>query len=361
VIIEELGTSRALDGMYGADDEQGRFAQEWRQIQFVRHFPQVVGFGVWNGESPRLVDHLFFDYRRGLTSYGAQAQGGGSCYDPRPDPGPGVRCQYETLLRSMRFVRARPQGDWVAGAGADTGRPLLGALDVPGVDSTAGLSLSGWVLDPLAVGSSGIDTVSVYLGSTTDNGQLLAQARLGQARLDVANRYGNPDWASPGFAVDLPPGSVPSGLSTLTLAAHSPERGTWVTTAEVVTPDLGSAAPLPPVAEASEVQAEPPRPVEVLGQRLQVDSPKAGANIGRTAFIQGIAFDAGVDQVEVFLEPDRDRGGRLVGSTSLRTPTPARFSVSVSLPPGQHTLYVHARSGSANRESVVPIPVDSGS
>jgi hypothetical protein len=149
-------------------------------------------------------------------------------------------------------------------------------------------------------------------------------------------------------------------LATLTVAAHSPDRGTWVTTAQVVTPDLGSAAAPPPVAETSEAQAEPPRAIEVLGQRLQVDAPKAGASIGRTAFVQGIAFDPGVDQVDVFLEPDRDRGGRLVGSISLRTPSPARFSVTISgLPPGQHTLYVHAHSALANRESVVPIPVES--
>jgi hypothetical protein len=361
IIVEELGTSRELPGAWSFNDEQRRLDQEKAEIQFVRSYPRVVGFGVWNGESPRLVDHLFFDYRRGLTSYGSQAQGGGSCYDPRPDLAPGVRCQYENLLRSMRFIRARPQGDWTASASADSSaRPLLGALDVPAADSATGLSLSGWVVDPLATGSTGIDSVSVYLGPSVDNAQLLGQAKLGQSRLDVAGRFGNPDWGSPGFVVDLPVGSVPAGLTTLTLAAHSPDRGTWLTTAQVVTPDLGSAAPLPPVAETSQAQAEPPRAVEVLGQRLQVDAPRAGASIGRTAFVQGIAFDLGVDQVEVFLEPDRDRGGRLVGSTTLRSSSPARFSVSITIPAGQHTLYVHARSSAANRESVVPIPVESG-
>ncbi|MCA1646876.1 MAG: hypothetical protein LC797_15930, partial [Chloroflexi bacterium] len=93
VIVEELGTSRGLPGIYEAADERGRLQQELRQIDFVRHFPQVVGFGVWNGESPRLVDRTFVDNRRGLTSYGKDSRGGGSCYDPTPDPGPGVRCQ----------------------------------------------------------------------------------------------------------------------------------------------------------------------------------------------------------------------------------------------------------------------------
>ncbi|MDQ6674294.1 MAG: hypothetical protein M3069_26775, partial [Chloroflexota bacterium] len=84
VIVEELGTSRTLPGVYSADDERGRLQQELRQIDFVRGYPQVAGFGVWNGESPRLTDHAFFDTRRGLTSYGSNARGGGSCYDPAP-------------------------------------------------------------------------------------------------------------------------------------------------------------------------------------------------------------------------------------------------------------------------------------
>ena len=61
VIVEELGTSRALPGVYTADDEPAGCSQELRQIEFVRQFPQVVGFGVWNGESPRLVDRTFVD------------------------------------------------------------------------------------------------------------------------------------------------------------------------------------------------------------------------------------------------------------------------------------------------------------
>jgi hypothetical protein len=245
------------------------------------------------------------------------------------------------------------------GAGADAGRPLLGGVDVPPAEAGSAMSLSGWVVDPSAVGSSGVDGVNVYVGGPTDNGPLLAQARLGQARLDVASRFGNADWTTPGFAVDLPLTALPAGLANLTLAAHTPERGTWITTVQLVTPELGSAAALPPVAEESQAQAEPPRPIELLGQRLQVDSPRAGATIGRTAFVQGMALDPGVDQVEVFLEPDRDRGGRLVGSATLRTAAPARFSVTITIPPGQHTLYVHARSTAAiSRESIVPIPVD---
>lgn len=101
VIVEELGTSRALRGMYERDEEAKRLALEISQLRFVLGFPQVKGVGVWNGESPRVVDRTFYDYRRGLTSWGPGALGGGSCYDPRPDPAPGLRCQLERILQQL--------------------------------------------------------------------------------------------------------------------------------------------------------------------------------------------------------------------------------------------------------------------
>ncbi len=101
VIVEELGTSRSLVGVYGVDDEEGRFQQELRQIRFVLGYPQVAGLGVWSGESPRVRDRTYDDNRRGLTSYGPQALGGGSCYDPRPSTAPGVRCRLERVLQAL--------------------------------------------------------------------------------------------------------------------------------------------------------------------------------------------------------------------------------------------------------------------
>jgi len=231
-------------------------------------------------------------------------------------------------------------------------RPLLGAVDVPPGDlSASALPLSGWVLDPNASGSSGVDGVSVYLGAPADNGPLLGQAQLGQARPDVASHFANADWGSAGFAMDVPLSSLPAGLTTLTVAAHSPEHGTWLSSVQVVVPDLPPAVVAAPAPEA-------PRPAaEVTPQRLQVDSPKAGSTIGRTALVQGIAFDQAVDHVDVFLEPDRDHGGRLVGTGPARQAS--RFKITLNgVPPGAHTLYVHAYAGS--RESVVSFAVDGG-
>ncbi len=120
VIVEELGTSRALAGVYTADDERARLEQERRQIAFVRQFPSVVGFGVWNGESPELNDRTFVDIRRGLTSYGTTGPGGGSCFDPHPDAAPGARCQLEQMLRGVHFLRVAESSDWVVDADAST-------------------------------------------------------------------------------------------------------------------------------------------------------------------------------------------------------------------------------------------------
>ncbi|MBI4491343.1 MAG: hypothetical protein HY690_00920 [Chloroflexi bacterium] len=100
VIVEELGTSRALPGRYAAEEPDRRLEQELRQLRFVLGFNQVRGLGVWSAESPR-VESTYFDQRRGLTSYGPQALGGGSCYDPTPSAQPGPRCQLERVLRAL--------------------------------------------------------------------------------------------------------------------------------------------------------------------------------------------------------------------------------------------------------------------
>src|SRR5919202_2976371 len=169
VVVEELGTSRELAGVYTRGDERGRLDQELRQIEFIRQFPQVIGFGVWNAESPRLLDRTFIDTRRGLTSYGAGAQGGGSCYDPTPDAAPGARCQLEQFLRDSRFVRVAGSDRWTPGPDVDDDGPipLVGRVDpviASGGDATS-LTISGWVVDPAASDWPGIDSLEVFVGS----------------------------------------------------------------------------------------------------------------------------------------------------------------------------------------------------
>ena len=101
VVVEELGTSRELPGHYTADDENGRLNQEIHQIRMVLDYDQVVGIGAWSSESP-LTPISRHDNRRGLTSYGPNRNGDGSCYPAVADRmTPGARCRLETILRSL--------------------------------------------------------------------------------------------------------------------------------------------------------------------------------------------------------------------------------------------------------------------
>src|SRR5216684_3213461 len=331
VIVEELGTSRGLPGVYTADDERGRLQQELRQIEFVRRFPQVVGFGVWNGESPRLMDRTFWDNRRGLTSYGAESRGGGSCYDPLPEAAPGVRCQLEQAMRGLRFVRTDGSSQWAPGPDAEAPNPLVGLVD-PLFTQGSGesLAVSGWVLDPSS-GSVGVDSVDVFLGGAV--GTRLTGAQLGLPRTDVPAVLDNPDWSTAGFAVTIPLSSVPFGSTTLILAAHTPERGTWLSSVQVVVPSLGSvpaAAVFTPVAVPVVVPMAAPR------IRAEIQAPQTGDTVGRSFAVQVLA--PGADRVDVFIEPDRDGGGRLVGSAVVaRDQLPgASFMATVAAPLGMH-------------------------
>lgn len=104
VIVEELGTSRALPGVYDDLQEDKRIEQEVRQIRFVLGFPQVKGIGAWSGESPLVKNRTFWDNRRGLTSYGPNRDGAGSCYMAAPADKPGARCRLETILKNLPAV-----------------------------------------------------------------------------------------------------------------------------------------------------------------------------------------------------------------------------------------------------------------
>lgn len=356
VIVEELGTSRALSGMYTADDETDRLAQERRQIEFVRHFPQVVGFGVWNAESPRLVDRTFVDVRRGLTSYGSlPPQGGGSCYDPTPDPTPGARCQLEQLLRGERFVRVAASNQWAASPLAQSSDALVGSVDpvYDGDADASSLTLTGWIADASAIDGTGVDGLDVYAGTdpSATTGPLTS-ARMGLKRDDVASSQGNVNWIDSGFAIDLPLDSMTPGPNLLTLAAHTPDGGMYLSTLAVVLPNLGAVPDRPVLTRIAPVPVAAPPPF-----RVEVESPQPGQRVSRTYIVEVLAPTA--DRVDVFIEPDRDQGGKLVGWMALTpgTPPPATFRVTVNLPQDAHTLYVHVSASVTGQQALVTVPV----
>ena len=355
VIVEEIGTSRALAGVYTSNNERVRLEREQQQIEFVRRFPQVVGFGAWNGESPRLKDRTFVDTRRGLTSYGTNGQGGGSCYDPTPDPAPGARCQLEQLLRGSRFVRVSASNEWTPAPDSVAGNPLIGSVDpvYDDGDNTTALTISGWVLDPSASGSSGVDGVDVFLGPDIDPGLQLAGAQLGLRRTDVPSLSDNPDWATAGFSISLPLQDVPVGPTQLTLAAYTHDNGTWLSSLQVVAPSLGSVPALRPGAQTSTALV----PTPMLPLRAEIASPRPGDQVARRFVMEVVAPNA--DRIDVFLDPDRNLGGRLVGSTSMPRAQPAGtpLRVTVNAPLGDQTLYVHVSSTSLAQEQILTVPV----
>lgn len=100
VIVEELGTSRELPGQYGAWEEDKRLEAELRQLRYVLSQPSVAAVGAWSAESPR-TRRARHDRHRGLTSYGPDADGSGSCYGAYSENVPGARCQLEQVLRTL--------------------------------------------------------------------------------------------------------------------------------------------------------------------------------------------------------------------------------------------------------------------
>ena len=355
VIVEELGTSRALPGVYTADDELDRLQQEMQQIEFVRHFRQVIGFGVWNGESPRVVDQTFADTRRGLSAYGSRAMGGGSCYDPTPDPAPGVRCLFERVLRGVPYVRVDTADRWTPGSwDADVLNPLVGRVDPVSNDSASdGIAITGWVSDPSDPGVPAVDTLDLFLGETPTAETLLATAQLGVPRVDAPAAEDQLGAATAGFVLNLPLSRVPVGTNVLTLAARSIQRGTWQTTLQVVVPKLGPIPALPPKSAPLRVRTVPvaPRP------RMEIQSPPPEADVPRHFTVQVLA--PGADRIDVFLDPGRDRGGRLAGSASAGRLPGGAFQVPVSASSGPQSIYVHAHYVSGP-EDIVTLPLSVG-
>jgi hypothetical protein len=91
--------------------------------------------------------------------------------------------------------------------------------------------------------------------------------------------------------------------------------------------------------------------------RAEIQAPQPGDRVARSFVMQVLA--PGADRVDVFLDPDRDHGGHLVGqaSTSKLRPDSAPFLATVAVPPGKQTLYVHVHATAGGREEVLTLPV----
>jgi hypothetical protein len=137
--------------------------------------------------------------------------------------------------------------------------------------------------------------------------------------------------------------------STNCRTAHTADHGTWYSTVQVVVPNLGAVPVRTPIALPTP-GALPVVPIPLKGE---VESPSPGDQVGRSFIVQVLA--PGADRVDVFLEPDRDEGGRLIGSAPVPASNLAKLPVTASL--DGHTLYVHLVSTASRQEQVITVPI----
>ncbi len=138
-------------------------------------------------------------------------------------------------------------------------------LDAPadGAEVTPQQRLSGWAVDRAAPSGSGIQAVRVAFDVVLDRAsdRLFTPLPTGLARPDVASAFGNPRFATAGFAQDWAAFSLAPGPHQLILQAHS--ACGWTTVVRTVRMrsdggEVGSAPDALGPARSSEVQDAPP-------------------------------------------------------------------------------------------------------
>lgn len=266
---------------------------------------------------------------------------------------------------------ADPLTAWTAGPDASPPSTYDGYIDVPAMNATVPTGLftvSGWFVDTTAQGWSGADEIDVWQGTMNGGGRLLTGAGIHQHRPDVAAAESNPFWAASGFGGLVPADSLSPGPQTLSVYAHTPDKGWWYKQVNVtVSPDSvpapvtrSSTSSLPTVAIEKPKDGElvlTTRDYEIFGYALDTH---AGLN-------QGVA-GTGVDRVQVYLGADRDNGGTFLGNAVLgySDPVPAslygsRFASAgwrLTFTPTRfdnntYLLFAYARSTTSGEEDVV--------
>jgi hypothetical protein len=252
-------------------------------------------------------------------------------------------------------------GGWAPGPDAAGDNTYAGVVDQPangaGIAAGSAFHVSGWAVDTTAEGWAGFDALNVYLGGQA-SGTPIARGAVGEGRPDVAAATGNGFWAASGFDALVPAGAVPSGQQTLTVAAHTPGKGTWVRQVSVNVGGGGGGG-----GGGSPAQSVSGGPVS-SALTLTILSPGPNEEIpGGTAqaLVRGVAGDtrttaalaSGVDRVQVFLDAPRGQAGsQKVGDATINQDgswsliwLPTRFN-SVR----HHVMYVYARSAVTGEE-----------
>jgi len=244
-------------------------------------------------------------------------------------------------------------GGWTAGQGAAGDNTYEGFVDQPldGAMLPAGAAfhVSGWVVDTAAEGWAGIDDLQVWSGAA-----MVAHGSVALSRPDVATSTGNPYWAASGFDALVPATALPGGPAVLTVAAHTPGKGTWTKTVHVTV--AGAAGPLTAVA--------------TTGLILKVITPANGDDVvdKHDSVLNGVGYDTrtraelgtGVDRVQAYI--DGPRG--VPGSVFLGEANWSGVTWSLIWNPAaydrvrHHILYVYGRSNVTGEERLVTLEIN---
>jgi len=251
-----------------------------------------------------------------------------------------------SLAAPVRAQEVPGGGGWSPAAGAAGDNTYEGFVDQPSDGASiplgAAFHVSGWMVDTTAEGWAGVDDVAVLNGTTV----LAAHGAVANSRPDVAAATGNPFWGLSGFDVVVPGGGLQAGPADLTVAVHTPGKGSW--SKQVSVNINGSGAVLTSATSS--------------GLVLSIVFPGPGDNIlaNHDGQVRGVAYDTrtqaslgvGVDRVQVYLDGPRGVEGSQTLGTATQTGNtwslawePTRFD-SVS----HHVLFVYAHSSVTGEE-----------
>lgn len=290
-------------------------------------------------------------------------------------------------LLAPASASADPLTAWTAGPGAVLDPTYDGFIDVPQSNGTVpngGFTVAGWFVDKTAQGWAGADDVQLWQGTMDGGGKMLVKAVFAQSRPDVATAEGNPYWAASGFGAVVPAGALSTGAQTLSVYAHTAGKGWWYKQVNV---NVSSSAPATaaPAAASAPAAAAPvvsggALPIVTIEKPVSSENIKVTANSGLYQMI-GYALDknatlsqgvqgSGVDHVSVYVDAERDNGGRFLGDADLAFSDSAASAAygqqfqsagwrltfkPTNLHTGSHTLFVYAHSVVTNKENLATV------
>jgi hypothetical protein len=216
---------------------------------------------------------------------------------------------------------------WTAGPAAAGDNTYDGFIDAPAANAnvpTGNFVVSGWFVDKSAQGWAGADDIQVFQGTMDGGGKMLAKAVISQNRPDVAAALGTPFWSASGFTALVPASSLSPGAQTLSVYAHTPDKGWWykqvpvnVTSAASTTIAPAASAPAPSVASGALPHVGFEKPV--IGEIVTVknDYEIIGYAVDTNAAPNQGVLGSGINQVAVYIGNDRTNGGIFLGNADL--------------------------------------------